>query len=101
MLPSAAVQEPLVFETFAGRVGQEFRVVVDAATIIATTLTAANAHGDGRVVAGFSLVFTGPSEPVLVQRTYRLVHDELGDLDIFIVPIGRDDTGVRYEAVFN
>ena len=101
MLPSAAVQEPLVFETFAGRVGQEFRVEVDAATIIATTLTAATAHGDGRVAAGFSLVFTGPIEPVLPQRTYRLAHDELGDLEIFIVPIGRDDAGVRYEAVFN
>jgi hypothetical protein len=101
VLPSAAVQEPLVFETFAARVGQEFRIEVDAATTVVTTLTSATAHGDGRVAAGFSLVFAGPVEPVLPQRTYRLVHDELRDLEIFIVPIGRDDAGVRYEAVFN
>ena len=101
MLPSAAVHDPLLLETFAGRVGQEFRIEVDPATIVVTTLTSATAHGQGQVAAGFSLVFTGPVEPVLPQRTYRLRHDELNDLDIFIVPIGRDDAGVRYEAVFN
>jgi hypothetical protein len=95
------VQEPPVFETFAGRVGQEFRIEVDDDTTVVTTLTSATAHGEGRIATGFSLVFTGPVEPVLPQRTYRLVHDELNSLDIFIVPIGRDDTGVRYEAVFN
>jgi hypothetical protein len=37
---------------------------------------------------------------LLPQRIYRLEHDELGALDLFLVPIGRDDSGVRYEAVF-
>jgi len=25
----------------------------------------------------------------------------MGDFDLFLVPIGRDDTGTFYEAVFN
>ena len=50
--------------------------------------------------APFSVVFLGPRDPVLPQRIYRLEHDELGTLDLFLVPIGRDDAGVRYEAVF-
>ena len=50
--------------------------------------------------APFSIVFLGPRDPVLPQRIYRLEHDELGTLDLFLVPIGRDDAGVRYEAVF-
>jgi hypothetical protein len=50
--------------------------------------------------AQFSIVFLGPREPVLPQRIYRLEHEELGTLDLFLVPIGRDDAGVRYEAVF-
>ena len=93
--------EPLVFETFAGRVGEEFRIDVDPTTSVVTTLTSATPHHETRVAPGFSLVFTGPVEPVLPQRTYRLVHAELHDLDVFIVPIGRDESGVRYEAVFN
>jgi hypothetical protein len=50
--------------------------------------------------APFSIVFLGPREPVLPQRIYRLEHEQLGTLDLFLVPIGRDDAGVRYEAVF-
>jgi hypothetical protein len=48
----------------------------------------------------FSVVFLGPRDPVLPQRIYRLDHEELGTLDLFLVPIGRDEEGVRYEAVF-
>ena len=86
-----------MLQTFAGRVGEQFRIEIDATTTIATTLASA----DSARGTGFSLVFTGPVEPLLPQRTYRMVHDELQSFDIFIVPIGRDDHGVRYEAVFN
>jgi hypothetical protein len=58
------------------------------------------AHGDGRPRTPFSLVFRGPLQPVMPQRTYRIEHADLGELDIFLVPIGRDPQGVRYEAVF-
>jgi hypothetical protein len=49
----------------------------------------------------FSAVFRGPKEPALVQGTYVLAQTELGELTLFLVPIGADDTGVTYEAVFN
>lgn len=48
----------------------------------------------------FSLLFRGPREPVLPQRIQRLEHPAFGPLEIFLVPVGRDDTGTRYEAVF-
>jgi hypothetical protein len=50
----------------------------------------------------FALEFSGPSEPVLEQRIYRLGHPALGELEIFLVPVGLDPAGgLRYEAVFN
>jgi hypothetical protein len=49
----------------------------------------------------FSAFFNGPTEPRLPQGTYSLQHDQMGDFDIFIVPIGPADDGVHYEAVFN
>lgn len=49
--------------------------------------------------APFSLVFWGP--PALPQGTYRVHHPTLGPLDIFMVPIGPDTRGPRYEAIFN
>jgi hypothetical protein len=48
----------------------------------------------------FSIIFRGPLEPVLPQRIYPLENQELGTLDLFIVPIGPDESGMQYEAVF-
>jgi hypothetical protein len=50
----------------------------------------------------FALLFAGPEQPLLEQRTYRLEHPVLGALDIFLVPVGPDAAGALcYEAVFN
>ena len=46
--------------------------------------------------APFSLEFQGGPSPPLPQRIYRVEHEELGALEIFLVPIAPD----RYEAVF-
>lgn len=49
----------------------------------------------------FSIFFSGPGDRCLPQKTYALEHDQMGAFDIFLVPIGRDDRGYSYEAVFN
>jgi hypothetical protein len=35
------------------------------------------------------------------QQIYRLSHSDLGNLDLFMVPIGVGEKGIRYEIVFN
>lgn len=50
---------------------------------------------------GFSLLLTGPSEPLLPQTIYALRHEALGTLDLFVVPLGPADGGQHYEVVFN
>jgi hypothetical protein len=49
----------------------------------------------------FSVFFSGPGDCYLPQKAYPLEHDQMGAFDIFLVPIGRDDRGYNYEAVFN
>lgn len=46
--------------------------------------------------APFSLVFEGGPTPPLPQGIYAVQHDDLGAIEIFLVPIAPD----RYEAVF-
>ena len=48
---------------------------------------------------GFRLEFRGPAAPILPQASYCL---DCGGTprEIFIVPIGRDGEGTRYEAIF-
>lgn len=48
----------------------------------------------------YSLVFRGSSEPVLEQGIVAMIHPEMGDIAIFLVPIGPDSQGMCYEAVF-
>lgn len=49
----------------------------------------------------FSLIFRGSLNQPLRQRTYKMTHPKLGDLEIFLVPVGKDDGARYYEAVFN
>jgi hypothetical protein len=46
--------------------------------------------------APFSLVFRGGPSPPLPQRIYRVEHEQIGAIEIFLVPIAAD----RYEAIF-
>lgn len=50
----------------------------------------------------FTVSFRGPGNVKLPQRVYRMTQAAFAvPLDIFIVPIGVDAEGYRYEAVFN
>ena len=48
----------------------------------------------------FSILFLGAPEPLLAQGIYRLRHAHLGVMELFLVPVGPDPKGMRYEAVF-
>jgi hypothetical protein len=48
----------------------------------------------------FSLLFHADLDRPLPQSTYRLEHTRLGVLEIFLVPLGPDSRGQRYEAIF-
>jgi hypothetical protein len=48
------------------------------------------------------LLFSGPVDSALDQRTYLLFHPVMGAQHIFLVPIGPGVEGpARYQAVFN
>ena len=51
----------------------------------------------------FSLYFSGPGTPVLRQQIFKLEHAQMGELELFLVPIGPHlkRGGMSYEAVFN
>jgi hypothetical protein len=49
----------------------------------------------------FSAVFSGPLDSFLPQQTYHMTHPEMGEFDVFLVAIGTEADGFRYEAVYN
>jgi hypothetical protein len=102
----------LSFETFSGHIGEPFGVAsADAGVEIepgASGLTfelieavSLGAPMTAGMRGPFSLLFRGPSQPILPQAIYRLTHDQLGSLDLFLVPLQPETDGARYQAVFN
>lgn len=100
--------ETLSIFDFTPHVGTAFTIRFSDGTI-ELTLGSVEAHGTrapradvpGLRAEPFSLVFLGPLQPVLPQRTWALGHVDLGALEVFLVPIGPKDGRMRYEAVFN
>ena len=50
---------------------------------------------------GFSILFRTPLDRPLEQNTYNFFHKQIGTFPLFIVPVGIDEKGRLYEAIFN
>jgi hypothetical protein len=48
----------------------------------------------------FSMYFAGPPSPILAQAIYTFRGETVTFEKLFIVPIGQNDGGTEYEAVF-
>jgi len=94
--------EQLTRESFSGQLNTKFRLSPEPGKMIELELIEIVDSGETAGQAErFSLHFRGPLDYLFPQRTYRMEHEELGQMEIFIVPIRKDDQGFYYEAVFN
>jgi hypothetical protein len=91
-----AAYEPLVGETFR----LEFADHPPVELTLADAAPGPWQRPEGGKTA-FRLEFSGPAQPLLEQRTYRRQHPALGAIDLFIVPLARDEESATYEAVVN
>ncbi|MGA3310825.1 MAG: hypothetical protein ABSD08_19770 [Xanthobacteraceae bacterium] len=95
----------LVFEDFADKVGEVFAISEQGVPGIPLILREAEPLNPAMSLRGvrppFSLIFLARDVRVLPQRIYRMEHNGLGEVSIFLVPVGKDAEGVSYQAVFN
>jgi hypothetical protein len=99
------LERQVVFEDFKGHVGTVFTLSDAAAPPAAlrldeATLLPAQFNRPG-IRPGFSLIFVGLDPNVLPQGLYGLQHEAIGEIAIVLVPVGKDERGVSYQAVFN
>jgi hypothetical protein len=91
----------LTHALFSEHVNTTFRVILDDSNSIEVKMIELSELLLSPHQERFSVLFKGPKEPFLAQGTRHFVHDQMGDFDLFIVPIGADDGSVTYEATFN
>lgn len=91
---------------FQERLNQKFRMGLGAGNALELELIGVRDLGrrrtsDGSELSCFALTFRAPTRSAAPQAIYNVEHDTLGALEIFLVPIGPDALGMRYEAIFN
>jgi hypothetical protein len=87
---------------FAACLNQSFTMRTDDVCVEAHLISVSpwgGAPHEGR--QPFSLIFRGPLTPVLTQQIHVIHSPVLGELEIFLVPVGPDEQGMRYQAVFS
>ena len=88
-------------EDFAAAVSSGFGVHSGSDAPVEFTLVECNTLVDSSTHECYTLLFRGPSDQPPVQGIYHLENDKLGKLQLFLVPIKRDDQGLYFEAVMN
>lgn len=86
----------------AGRAGDgQPQATLELELIEANGVAGARSEEANATRTPFSLLFLCRSAGPLADATYRVAHPQLGDFELFIVPVAQDGDGVRYEAIFN
>lgn len=95
----------LTEEEFSRHLNTKFRVRAETPEPIELELTEVRGRPslshEQQGMERFSAFFRGPARLKLTQQIVPLAHEQMGDLDLFLVPIGRGADGFFYEAVFN
>ena len=98
-------KDRLVFEDFKDLVGSIFTIKGDGFPPFVLTLEEAKPLRErmprSEARPPFSLIFVSADPRVLPQRLYSVEHGEMGDVVLFLVPVGKTPNGVNYQALFN
>jgi hypothetical protein len=93
--------ESLKLNSFSEHLNTKFRAHIGEGKTAELELVEATDLGSNAKQERFSILFRGPLDVALEQRMYKIEHDKLGLLDLFIVPVGAGEGGRDYEAIFN
>lgn len=95
--------DKLTLADFTPHLHQSISIRFTSDVTLSAELVEANAWGEvpDNQRQPFNLIFRTPQKEHYPQAIYTLIHPVLGELSIFLVPLGPTAEGMRYEAVFN
>ncbi|HYD69835.1 MAG TPA: hypothetical protein VED21_30470 [Azospirillum sp.] len=97
--------ESLTINDFADKIGQSFKIRFEENVEVDLTLSKVEPgkhKTPGTMREPFSLIFNGPEDLRLSQGAFPLENEALGNLPIFMVPVGQNADGtIMYQAIFS
>jgi hypothetical protein len=88
-------------EQFSEQLNSTFRANLDDGQVIDLQFFKLESTISNPVQEAFSLMFRAPVDAPPFQNMFRLEHEKLGAMELFLVPVKKKDDGLYYEAVFN
>jgi len=95
------MEASLTHEAFTQNANTKFRVLLDENTTVELELVEVSELKLYPRQEEFSVEFRGPSDMFLGQGVRDFSHEQMGQFELFIVPVNQDAQGFYYEAVFN
>ena len=91
----------LTHEAFTQNANTTFKVLLDENTAVELELVEVSELKLYPLQEEFALEFRGPRDMFLGQGVRDFAHEQLGQFEMFIVPVREDAQGFYYEAIFN
>lgn len=95
------MEASLTHEEFTKHANTKFQVQVDENTHVELELVRISEVKLYPQQEEFAVEFRGPLDTFLGQGARNFAHDQMGQFELFIVPIKQNEQGFYYEAVFN
>lgn len=95
------MEASLTHEEFSKNANTKFQAQVDENTHVELELISVSEVKLYPQQEEFSIEFRGPLEMFLGQGVRNFTHDQMGQFELFTVPIKQDQQGFYYEAIFN
>jgi hypothetical protein len=95
-----AVPAQLSREWFLPHLQSRFQVADRSPLRLAEISPATGLRNGAISYTAFTLLFEGPANCDTPEAIHRLRHEVLGEMDLFLSPVGRSGTRVCYEAAF-
>jgi hypothetical protein len=87
-------------DIFAESVGSPFRLSAPSGQTVELVLKEVSELKERPGYCSFSIILIVPEPYMIEQGLYDLAHDSFGNLQLFLVPVGKDPEGTQVEAVF-
>ncbi len=95
------MSDELKKQSFDPHLNTTFKVLTEAHGLLETQLVEIKDHSNDDMET-FTLLFKVPKEKFFDQKTYKIEHEKMGDIELFLTPVvSKDQDALYYESVFN
>ena len=93
--------EKLTRQSFSDLLNSKFQLYISADSTVDIELVEVEQRRSTPRQEQFAVAFRAPASVPALQGVYRIKHDKLGEVELFLVPYKQEGEATYFEAFFN